>query len=82
MAQMELFTDHKELARKLSLLVMLYPEWSIYGNWDTPRCIACGGFKHREYGGVDAGHKPDCLRKWYEEFVNEQRAAKEQQAKG
>jgi hypothetical protein len=31
-------------------------EWAVYGNWDTPRCVWCGG-KRR-----DGGHKPDCQR--------------------
>lgn len=45
-------------ARRLLALVRSVPEWMIFGNWDSPRCVWCKGFQHRE----PAGHKRDCQR--------------------
>jgi hypothetical protein len=50
--------------RELSDLINAYPEWLIYGTWDTPRCMVCKGFQHR------GGHKKNCKRERYERNKN------------
>lgn len=43
--------------------ILVIPEWMIYGNWDTPRCLWCGGFQYGDpvYNKPE-GHDKACLR--------------------
>jgi hypothetical protein len=43
----------------LRALIDLYPEWLVWGTWDTPRCYICKGFQYR------GGHKKGCQRQKY-----------------
>jgi len=51
-------TDKIELLRKT---VLALPEWMIFGNYDTPRCLWCKGFQYPGLYRV-IGHKKNCLR--------------------
>lgn len=39
------------------------PEWTVYGAYDTPRCLWCGGYKnYQSLRDIPAGHKQNCKR--------------------
>lgn len=50
----------------LMTTILALPEWMIYGSSDSPRCLWCGGFKHRDSAlltkGQVVGHQKNCKR--------------------
>ena len=65
------FERLQEIEKLSKQLLKKIPEWSLFGNWDTKRCIVCKGWlKEDPLDRHHHGHKPRCVREKLEKLLS------------
>lgn len=62
----------KEIEKLSRQMLKKIPEWMIFPNWDTKRCIVCKGWKKDPAGRpYTHGHTEKCARVQLEKLLND-----------